>query len=350
MDVSQAPGGFFPDPLLTASVYCAGSLDKAIFQAVRPFWREFRAEEPELTCYLWLVRYGKGGEHLKVRIHGSEQLLSRLRSPLEEKISAFLDSLTEPASLAGEWGHAPPIDAEDRVDTDHPDRTFLWTTYRRSHVSLAGEPLLSDDQYAWRLTRCLAEASEIVLSLEPGEDGRLPDKVRRNTLLKASIAGLAAVDLPLQQRIEYLSYHRDWLLRFVRPRTRESAIDPTEHLLKSFEAHVGRMGSSLHLLQKSIQAAWSSWNEGRETPSRPNDLVASWQRALAELLEHIAPVRSDSAYCVDPFAGDVAFAPIFKVLHGFANQLGLDIANEALIYHTLLRAASPRLALERGAA
>src|SRR6476661_446290 len=113
----------FPDPALTANVYCSGRLDTVIFGAVAPFWRELRPHDPGRLGHLWLMRYGKGGEHLKIRFHGPESCRPLIRGRLEERVTAFLGSLepaAEPAPPARE--RAPAIDVEDAAE-NHPDLT-----------------------------------------------------------------------------------------------------------------------------------------------------------------------------------------------------------------------------------
>jgi hypothetical protein len=68
-------------------------------------------------------------------------------------------------------------------------------------------------------------------------------------------------------------------------------------------------------------------------------------------VDYIAQFRDDPAYCLDPFATDASFAPLFKMFHGFSNQLGNNIANEALVHHILLRVGTqPDFGLDLGAA
>lgn len=350
MNIAKTSPELFADPVLTASIYCTGLLDAALFRAVRPFWRAFQAENPDSSCLLWVMRYGRGGEHLKVRVHGPEDLRSRLRETLGESASAFLNSLPQPEVPAEKrgWGRTPAIDAEDAVMDDYPDRTFLWTTYGRSHVSMGGEPFLSDDCYAALFTRCLAHSSEIVLSLEPGENGILPFKARHNTLLKALIAALAIPGFSPEQRLDYIKYHRDWLLRFVLPKDRMAEAEPLEQLLRSFEARIQQMGSTLHTLRESSLA---EWRKTRPVLLQSEGTFTAWQRAVADLVDYVSSFRDDPACLLDPFATDVLYGPLFKLLHSFSNQLGNNLANEALVHHILLRTGDLSTSdQERGAA
>jgi hypothetical protein len=322
----------FPDPALTANIYCSGLLDSVIFLAVAPFWQAFQRHDPAPACYLWLMRYGKGGEHLKVRVHGPESQCLLARGQLEERVTAFLSGLEQPAEpVAGEQREkAPPIDVEDA--TDHPDLSFLWTTYRRNPISFGGKPFLGDDRYAHLLTRCLASGCERLLALAPGANGLLPHALRQSTLLESLISGLAALDFSAAKRADYLAYHRDWLLRSTLSPSQRSENGPIEQICQYFDAQIARMKGSLLPFQK---AAEDGWNGSRETRSEDG-----WRQSLADLLAHIASLCRDPDYHLDPFAGDPVFAPVFKVFHGLANQLGLKRTDEAFAHHLLFRIAA----------
>lgn len=323
------------DPVLTANVYCSGRLDAVLFQAVAPFWRELRPRTPE--CFLWVMRYGKGGEHLKVRVHGPEPRRALLRDLLEEKVTAFLAALPPlPATPPPAWREwAPAIDAEDETyGGDHPDRTLLWTTYGRSALSLGGKPFLSDDRYAALFTRCLAAGCERVLSLEPGADGALAHPVRQRAFLRALLAGLAAFGFPSGERASYLAYHRDWLLRFSLPMEERAESEPVERLCRLLDERIARMGDSLLPIRRAAESAWHGSGEAGEGENDPD---AGWRRSLAGLLGYITPLCRDPDYRLDPFASDPVFAPVFKVFHGLANQLGLKRMDEAFACQVLLR-------------
>src|SRR5512132_224789 len=206
-----------PDPLLTANVYCAGRLDDVLLRGVAPFWRGVRAEYPEQQAHLWFVRYLRGGEHLKLRLHAPEALREALRSSFEAAVRAHLDTLgsTPIASAPPREGGALPIDVEDEGTEVHPDPSFLWTHYRRSAVSFGGGPLLGDDRYADLFTRCLGAGCEKALALQPDAQGNVPFNARQIALLKAVISGMASLRWSPERRSAYFAYHRNWLLRFV---------------------------------------------------------------------------------------------------------------------------------------
>jgi hypothetical protein len=340
------------DPVRSANIYCAGHLDGLIARVAAPAWRDLHRAGETDGSYFWLMRYGKRGEHLKLRLHGPAAIAPHFESLLAPAAAAYFAALP-PAAAPPEkkgWVGAPPIDAEDDEDADAADRSLVWTHYGRSHVSLGGKPFLTDDRYAELMTRCLAAGCEVVLALDFGDEDRLPHRIRQTTLLKALIGGLAALGFDAGQRADYLAYHRDWLLRFILPRDRRSEADPVEQLRRHFDTRVDGMGSGLTVIGDAARASWvadsavvaegagdASGATGYGGAATP-DLV--WRRSLANLLAYIRPFCADPDYQLDPFASDPAFAPLFKVFHGLGNQLGLNLAEEAFAHHILLRATA----------
>jgi hypothetical protein len=335
----ESSGRSSPDPSETANVYCAGRLDDLIAQGILPFWNELQHHDPQRCWRLWLVRYGCGGEHLKVRLHGPEEQRPLVRRLLADAVHAFFAGLgPAPPSVAAR-SDAPPIDAEDSVAVDYPDRTLLWTSYRRSQISLGSEPYLLDNRYTALLTRCLAEGTDRTLdSLSGG--GTTSHSLRQTTLLKALISGLSVIGPAADGRLSYLAYHRDWLLRFTLLKSRADSAKAAE-LLAHFERRIETMGPTLDQLRR-IVATEATGDEGVDT---------SWRGALRNLLEYITPLGLDPRYHVDAYASEPNFVPLFKVFHGLANQLGLKMLDEAFAHQLLLRAwaAEPCAVVEAGA-
>jgi len=234
---------------------------------------------------------------------------------------------------------APPIDAEDATSTDHPDRTFLWTTYARNPLSLGYSPFLDDNRYVYLLTRCLGRATEIlILRLRSDEDGRSPFPLQRRLLLQAIIAGLAALPLSDSNRARYLLYHRDGLMRYLRRRKTQtlelSAVEdgPTimARALLRFDGEIERLGTELDGWSESLHKQWHT----RTNLSWDGDFAA-WGQALRDLFEYINPQCATLCQRLDPFAELPVFPLLFKVFHGLANQIGLSHLNEAFLHHLL---------------
>lgn len=334
--MQKVDAGSFPDPVVTANVYCSGQLDGVIASALAPFWRAVREQGQAPDSYLWFLRYSKCGEHVKVRVHGptdQRQLFERL---LTDSVTAYLSFLGAPgpASLRKSRQDVPPIDVQDDAEVDYPDRAYLRTDYRRSPVSLGGKPFLDDDVYAGLLTRCLGQTCETAFEvLALYARGEAPHRARQTALLKLLILGLAALGLPERDTLAYLAYHRDWLLRYLQAKG-SSGLDRTagsSEILERFDRTLETMGSALETLGRTAEQLRSSSPADGQGSAR--DSV--WPQALGELHQYVARFREDSGYRLDPFAADPVFCLLFKVFHGAANQLGLEIHQEAFSCHLL---------------
>jgi hypothetical protein len=328
----SSPGA---DPLVTANLYCEGLQDAALHGALAPFGARLREGDPDRAGFLWIVRYPKGGEHLKVRVHAPADREPCLRELLRETVDTWLATLPpddpeRPERPRRDAPGLPAIDPEDEAATPWPDRSLVWTRYRRSHVSLGGGPFLADDLYVAHLTSCLGAGCGIVLdALVPDATGKVADSLRQTTLLQLLIGGLAAVGFGAEERAAYLAYHRDWLVRFSLVKGGGDA-ERTRELLARFDQRAAQMGASLGALRDAALTTWG------ELP----DCGDLWQRALAGLAGYVSRFRGHPDYRLDPFSEDPVFTPVFKVFHGMANHLGLGMLPEALTHHLLLRAVA----------
>lgn len=333
----------FPDPVLTANLYCAGRLDEIFREILAPLRNEAGA-----AGYFWTMRYNRGGEHLKIRLHGPEAWGSVARGLLEERAERFFaspgDRNGEPARATAA-SQAPPIDLEDEAPEGPPDRSLLWTHYRRSHISFAGKPLLLDDTYVALASRCLGRACELVLDAL-GEG--LSPKRRQTPLLQALIGGIAALGFPAELRGAYFAFHRDWLVRFLLVR-RDAGPEKATELTARFDLQAQALGPSLESLREVAEDARSGAGSAGDHDA--------WQSSLVDLFRYVSrlPALENP---LDPFAADPSFPPLFKVFHGFANQLGLNPLDEAFVHHLLLGLTRPpgtagppvRLMVDGGAA
>jgi hypothetical protein len=337
--LSQAPAKeeMFPDPLLSANVYCAGRLGEALLRVAGALQRELLAEGGAEPGYVWVMRYAKCGEHLKIRVHGPESRRPLIQASLAAAAASYLagQEAPDPAAPRRTRELAPPIDREDQAPADYPDRTFLWTTYERSHISLGYRPYMNDDVYVALLTRCMGRGTEILLHrLEADGAGQIQHQKLQTLLLKALIAGLSALPLTAEERALYLLYHRDCLLRGALKQA-GSAGGPRkmEETLARFRLQVEKLGGEVDGLAETARTRWEGGGERWE-----GDFEA-WSSALAGLAEYVAPLCGGRAYHIDPFAELPLFPAVFKAFHGLANQLGLTPLNEAFAHHLLLSAS-----------
>lgn len=336
-DDATAPREPFPDPIVTANVYCDRRLDEVIHGAFAPLRLAMAEEDPEDLWRLWFVRYPRRGEHLKIRLHGPETAALRLRRLLEDAVAACFAALPplEDGEPRKDGKEVPPIDAEDEGAELQPDRSLLWTHYQRNHIFLGGPPLLGDDRYADLITTCLARSCEtVVAALRPDGEGRFPHSPRQTALLRLVTGGLGALGWGVEKSASYLAYHRDWLLRFTASRSNTGS-EKIRQVLAQLDHKADQMSAALEPLRAMALDAWSGG---------PRDSLdgtdGGWWWALREFQGYLDRFRGDPGYQLDPFATDVVFSPVFKVFHGGANQLGLNMLNEAFAHHLLWRAVA----------
>lgn len=330
-----------PDPILSANIYCSGRLDEVIERLVAPCCKEFLCGGSAAGCYLWVMRYGRGGEHLKIRLHGPEGCRPSFQDLLDAAQKRYFQNLgpTAPCDPPSGGTSIPPIDAEDAAATSHPDRTLLWTTYARNPLSLGGPPFLDDQRYLSLLTRCFGRGTEILLlRLRSDEGGGPLFSLQRQLLLQAVIHGLAALPLSGSDRTRYLLYHRDGLMRYLR-RRKTQALEPSAvedgpsamaRALGRFDAESQRLGAERDVWSELSHRRW----QNNVAPPWDDDF-AIWGKALRDLFDDLDPKCAALGQPLDPFAEHPLFPMLFKAFHGFANQVGLSHLNEAFLHHFL---------------
>ncbi len=312
------------DPLLSANIYAGGLLDEALRCALVPFHERAAATGGDRYA-LWFARYSRRGEHLKLRLHAEPARRAALADLLRERVGAWLATL--PAQAAQPRvirDDVPAIDPEDEAADPAPDRSLLWTTYRRSYVSLGGSPWIEDDRFVALFCACLSAASE--LALRAVAEGRLAGPgARQKVLLKALLSGVAALELGgLARSAEYLQHHRDVLLRFLAEGSAKE-----RKLLLRFDDQAQRTPTLVRL----GALAHDAWTAGAQAADH-----GRWPAAVRALGAYTRAFDGRPEYQTHRFTSNVSFSPAFKAFHGLANQLGLTWAEEAFTHH-LLRAA-----------
>jgi Lantibiotic biosynthesis dehydratase C-term len=322
------------EPSLSANIYCAARLDEVIHQVIAPFWQE-NCRAGADKAYLRMLRYTRRGEHLKIRIHAPEPLSSELGASLQMVVTSYFDAIAaEPSVLPTEriLATAMPIDVEDELPSEYPDRSFLWTQHKRSCVEYGGKPLLDDDIYIERMVRCHAEAAERVLvALKPNSQGTVPFHVRLNTLLKSVMIAISVPRWSAEKRCAYFAYHRDWLTRFSLAQSSECPHMVTERFAR-FDTSLQRLGPQLEVYRNAADAQWCR----PPNAAVPIEAIAPWPAAIEDLYRHLAPLANDPRQQIDPFAPEPMFSALFKVFHLLANLLGLKPHDETFAHHLLL--------------
>lgn len=300
-----------------------------MIDAVDPFRREL----PNLfgeACPLWIIRYGRRGEHLKIRVHVPPEHRERTKSRLCEYVQEFFAAQPEPrlsTTPENACDRIPAIDPEDEPSTLAPDHSLVWTTYRRSYVSLPPAPWLLDDCLVGHCYRCLASGCEFTLEVM-GTEHTWSTLKGQKLLIRLLFLGLRASGaFPMRTVARYLQYHLDWLLRFFfqDSAARQAARGELEKLSSRSTPAVGPLRALF-------------WPERGSTCLPTTN--KRWIGDMANLVTYAARFRHMPGYQIDDFASDVTFVPTFKVLHGVANQIGLGPLEEAYVYALLLAAAS----------
>lgn len=316
----------FPDPVLSANLYCHGRLDEVIYRLVSPFWHAADLG----GGYLWFMRYDRGGDHLKIRCHGPGSIQADVKDLLTRHATSYFESLGPATSTTADGNSltSPPIDIEDAAESAYDDRSLLWTQYQRNSMALGSSPFLDEERYVSRITQCHARGCQRAMErLVPDATGACSNSLRQTSLLESMIEALAVLE-PSQHR-SYLQYHRDGLIRHLAIASGKG-IARARAILHRYDLQAQKREASLRGLRKAMESLAS---DSTTTPS------SLWQSSLDDLIASIQPLIQEPSYHIDPFAQDPAFPVLFRVLHHHANQLGLDALNEGLAYHLLLGAA-----------
>ncbi len=324
-----------PDPAITVSVYCNRKLDQLLRDAIKPFWHEVRERHPGEPHSIWFFRYAKCGEHLKIRIHGAEAVVATVRERLAPNIESFFRT---PAAdpLPGVWvskSALPPLDHEDEEEEDYPNKTLLWTQYRRRPEPVGCEFYTRDETHLSLFARAQSSAAEVVLEhLTALVDSEQFLQRRQTLFLKLMLSGLAATDFDASKWMDYHAYHRDWLIRSL-TRINPSSLKPSS-ILAEFDQRLERARSGVASLSSNVRIGAAAAD-----PSEEAGAIGDWSRSVAAFYRHIQTYRGQLEYDQDPFTDDNAYLPLHKVFCGVANQFGFRLSHEAYLHHLLHAAA-----------
>lgn len=323
----------WPDPMLSASLFTRGSLDRAITQVVRPFWRRLNEETGDRGAYLWFLRYARGGEHLKLRVHGPADQSHRWAVLLEQHAGAWIRAEDRGTPVqARDSRFLPPIDqdegSEEAVGEDGGPR-LVWTTYARRSLVMGDRRLLADDTYAALFTRAVARGCDLLLAeWEAGDSGSFFGLRQRYFFHR--IAGALSMLWPgEEERARYLAYHRDGLIRFAALQSR-SGSRAARKIFELYRRERERIGGHL-----------SEPTSGGSEDHDPGGGQKRWWISLDDLRSYLRQRRPSLGGGTDPFAPDLFFPALFRVLHDLANALGFNPTTEGLFFDLLLHGIDP---------
>lgn len=319
------------DPRLTANIYCADHLDRVVGEVVVPLWRGLEAERAAGRVWLWCMRYGRGGEHLKIRLHDPEEVLDldSIKAEIEQSAAELFTALGEPPEDEDKKNTVrtavPPIDVEDREKEPREDRSVLFTTYTRHRLSLGDEDMFGSDRYCVVFTRAIAAACGVYFSSFDAGTKKAAAK-RLVTVFTGVTATLWSLDMDVERRASYLAYHRDWLLRFSLVRT-DPKVDPADRSRNRFNQKLMSMAPERR--QPLMEQAWRYEDHPMEGAAE------GLHKAVVEMAEYAAPKVRALPRALDPDAQDYFDSILFKLLQSFANACGLRVLEEAWVHHLL---------------
>lgn len=324
-DTIEAPE---PLPAISASIYCHGFVDELLREAVHPFWKGVKATFP-CSC-LWVVRYDRGGQHLKIRLHVPARAHAALERRLEEAVERFFAGLP---AVAGEGRdaatHLPPVDLEDHAEELRPDRSLIWTKYRYFPELIGAGPLSAAPGFEAAWIRCRAVATEAALDWLDGFEGvKISVQKRMYFGLQLLLAAVYGVHPRVETRARYLAFQRDWLLRVSRDRDQALAL---------LERKANALPEQLTALHPLVVAA-----------SSQAVALDGWSYAVRDLVRFCLDQlgRQDLAD-LEEASGELIYLALSRAVHNALNPIALGVSNEAYICH-LLRSALTRVQPDGG--
>lgn len=333
--MNSDPKLIHPDPFLSANLYYAGRIDEVGHQVLAPFARRLREEDGAGELLFWAMRYGRRGEHWKVRVHGPEGNEERVWQWLQEAWEQGMAAIEPPGETPEPkdgWLAGPAIDIEDRPKTLHEDRQLVRTEYQRHPAALGAEPLPEHDAYVALCVRCLAASTEIALEqLEPNEDGAFTYQKRQSIYLGLVLRAVAASGFRGLELADYLAYHRDTVLRYLVAYSEVDPLEKSREVLGRFRRQVAGLGPAVGQVAESLQSKLDG--PGLDDQDDP------WARSITDLFAYLGPLsREPELRHLDPFIESSLATVLFKLCHLAANQLAFTKLNEAFIYHLVLAA------------
>jgi|GEM_PF-4063822 len=322
------PAALDVPPILSASIYCHGFLDELLREVILPFWKVTKTVIPQSR--LWVIRYARGGQHLKIRFHVPVEVQVTTAARLEDAVDRFFSGLPAPSGVERDIAaHLPPIDPEDHAADLRPDRSLLWTRYRFLPELIGAEPLSAAPGFEAVFVRCRAASTEVTLDwLDDLETGEIPMRKRMALALQLFLAAVCGVHPQAETRARYLIFQRDWLLR-VSP-DREQTLVLLERKVDEVLAKHSALGPLF-------------------TATFPQDgVLGSWYRAVGDLVRFcLDQLKRQDLSELDSASENLIYFAICRVVHNAMNLTAIGLLNEAYLCH-LLGSALARARTEEG--
>jgi Lantibiotic biosynthesis dehydratase C-term len=314
------------DPFFSANIYCANLLDELIHEAILPFWLSLRGIHRD--CYIWIARYMRGGEHLKIRVHGHAELRGQTEILLNAAVGRFLEAHyneRQTQSNRESYSDQFPVDPEDECTTAYPDHTILLTRYRRVPGIIGRQPLANDERLTALFIRSIGLGTEIILErFKPDHTGLFQGKLRMSLALRFFAGALSVFGSTSELSAVYLKYHQELLLLLLK--------GDRARMEEQFRALPVNIEGTTRYLRSALTY------DNKSCPDNLHPLYQEWLYSFEVLFRYTVQLSNCPAYLRDEHMKDQVLATPFKLLHALANQVGLGALNELYLCHLLLQA------------
>lgn len=315
-------------PTISASVYCHGFVDELLREVILPFWKSTKTTFPQ-SC-IWVIRYARGGQHLKLRLHVPAEAHVAVATRLQNAVEIFFAGLPAPSGIERDIAaYLPPIDPEDDVEDLRPDRSLIWTRYRYLPEMIGAKPLSAATGFESVFVRCRAASTEVVLAwLDDLRNDEIHMRKRMTLALQLLLAAVGGVHPHAEIRARYLTFQRDWLLRVNRDR---------EQALAILDRKVGMLPEQQRALVPLVTAVF------------PQDgMLGCWCRAVEDLVRFcLNQLKQQDLSELDGPSEDLVYFAISRIVHNAMNPIAIGLWNETYLCH-LLGSALTRARLEEG--
>lgn len=326
------------DPVVSVDLFCgthggrAGEdravadravADRAVAEIIAPVWRRLVAPGAEDSARLWFSRQTRDGSRLEIHIHGNEHgdasCRERARGLILEAATRSFPGLTS----------RDEDDDQSEVEDEIAAPRLTWVRPARNPLLFGGPKLANDDRFVRHFVDCVTAGCDLVLP-RFGAGSRPTVSERQRAFMRIVVVALSAL-WDSRDRARYLTYHRDWAVRFLVLRARREPRKAKEILERYRRAHDSLTPAS----RAVIRTVGEPLAEPVDLKSTASSAERAWARSLRALCADDGVLGGCPA--LEPFVDDPRWTTVLKIFHAVANQLGLDILNEGLAFDLLSR-------------
>lgn len=266
--------------------------------------------------FFWFRRAGKGQRELRLMIHDGPGSVDWHRELLKTEIQRCLTPETE-------------VDAVEELP------------YAATPEVFGGPPFTEDKTHLGLATRFLGVGCRRLLPVlgAPSVDG---DVASERDLFFARLVGEMTRSLGMSdgERVAFLVYYRDWLIRWPLMIKKASQAAADQWVVK-LEQRAAAAPETTESLGRACREACAS-----DAEEAGDSAAVEWHAVCGELGAYLRSKESVPEYRVDPFSENLMSPPVCKPLLSLSNALGYGTAEQAQVFHAMIKALGPERALE----